>query len=117
MMAFFEYVYERPARKHFHWWHNWAVRSRLKPMAAKARMIKRRFENIVTYLRHRITNASSESINAKIQWVKSPLADFAVKPTSLPRSISTAAASTSCPPPTKKPECPQNLAPQVGFVL
>src|ERR1017187_4516363 len=27
-------------------------------------------ENIITYLRHRITNATSESINAKIQWVK-----------------------------------------------
>jgi transposase len=24
----------------------------------------------MTYLRHRITNAASESINAKIQWVK-----------------------------------------------
>ena len=35
-----------------------------------ARMLKRRFENIITYLRHRITNAASESINAKIQWVK-----------------------------------------------
>lgn len=31
-MALFYYVYERPARKHFRWWHNWAVRSRLKPM-------------------------------------------------------------------------------------
>lgn len=70
MMAFFEYFYERPARKHFRWWHNWAVRSRLKPMADKARMIKRRFENIVTYLRLRLTNAASESINSKIQWVK-----------------------------------------------
>jgi transposase len=70
MMAFFEYFYERPARKHFRWWHNWAVRSRLKPMADKARMIQRRFENIVTYLRLRITNATSESINSKIQWVK-----------------------------------------------
>ena len=70
MMAFFEYVYERPARKHFRWWLNWAVRSRLKPMAEKARMIRRRFENIVTYLHHRITNAASESINSKIQWVK-----------------------------------------------
>jgi len=27
-------------------------------------------ENIITYLRHRVTNAASESINAKIQWVK-----------------------------------------------
>ncbi len=31
-MALYEYVYERPARKHFRWWHGWAVRSRLKPM-------------------------------------------------------------------------------------
>lgn len=70
MMAFFGYVYERPARKHFRWWHSWAVRSRLKPMIEKARMIHRRFDNIVTYLKHRITNAASESINSKIQWVK-----------------------------------------------
>ncbi len=70
MMAFFAYFYERPARKHYRWWHNWAVRSRLRPMIDKARMIQRRFENIVTYLKHRITNAASESINSKIQWVK-----------------------------------------------
>ena len=69
-MAMFGYVYERPARKHFRWWYNWAVRSRLKPMIEVGRMLQRRFENIITYLRHRITNAASESINAKIQWVK-----------------------------------------------
>ena len=69
-MALYNYVYERPARKHFRWWHNWAVRSRLPPMIETARMLKRRFENIITYLRHPITNAASESINAKIQWVK-----------------------------------------------
>lgn len=69
-MALYNYVYERPARKHFRWWHGWAVRSRLQPMIEKARMLKRRFENIITYLRHPITNATSESINAKIQWVK-----------------------------------------------
>ena len=27
-------------------------------------------QNIATYIRHRITNAASESINSKIQWVK-----------------------------------------------
>jgi len=69
-MDLFSYIYERPARKHFRWWHNWAVRSRLPPMIETARMLKRRFENIITYLRHPITNALSESINAKIQWVK-----------------------------------------------
>jgi transposase len=69
-MSVYGYIYERPARKHFRWWHNWAVHSRLQPMIEVARMMKRRFENIITYLRHRITNAASESINAKIQWVK-----------------------------------------------
>lgn len=69
-MSLYGYTYERPARKHFRWWYNWAIRSRLKPMIEVAGMMKRRFENIITYLRHRITNAGSESINAKIQWVK-----------------------------------------------
>jgi transposase len=69
-MALYSYVYERPARKHFRWWYNWAARSRLQPIIEVARMMKRRFENIITYLRHHITNATSESINAKIQWVK-----------------------------------------------
>ena len=35
-----------------------------------AGMLKRRFENIFTYIRGRATNTSSESLNAKIQWVK-----------------------------------------------
>ena len=69
-MALYNYVYEKPARKHFQWWYNWAIHSRLEPMKEKARMLKRRFENIITYLRHQITNAASESLNAKIQWVK-----------------------------------------------
>ena len=69
-MDLYEYVYEKPARKHFDWWYKWAVRSRLQPIKSVATMLKRRFENIITYLRHRITNAASESLNAKIQWVK-----------------------------------------------
>jgi transposase len=69
-MSLYGYTYEVPARKHFTWWYNWAVRSRLTPMIQVARMLKRRFANIITYLKHPITNATSESINAKIQWVK-----------------------------------------------
>jgi transposase len=69
-MGVYSYIYEGPARKHFRWWYNWAIRSRLEPMKEVARMLKRRFENVITYLRHRITNATSESLNAKIQWVK-----------------------------------------------
>lgn len=41
------YVYERPEMNHFRWWHGWAVRSRLQPMIEVARMLKRRFENII----------------------------------------------------------------------
>ena len=39
-------------------------------MIEVARMLKQRFENIITYRGAAITNATSESINAKIQWVK-----------------------------------------------
>jgi transposase len=69
-MDLYDYVYEKPARKHFQWWYSWAVRSRLQPIKEAARMLKRRFKNIITYLKHQITNAASESLNAKIQWVK-----------------------------------------------
>ncbi len=33
-------------------------------------MMKRRFDNVITYVRQRITKVASESINSKIQWVK-----------------------------------------------
>jgi transposase len=71
-MALLECHYERPARKHFRWRHGWAVRSRFKPLVERgwAGLSQRRFAYRMTYLRHRITNAANESINAKIQWVK-----------------------------------------------
>ena len=69
-MGLYSYTYEAPARKYFQRWYQWAVRSRLAPMKEVAGMLKRRLDNILTYLKHRITNAASESINSKIQWVK-----------------------------------------------
>lgn len=69
-MILWDYRYEKPARKHFGWWYRWATHSRLKPMLETARMLKRRVDNILTYLKHGITNAASESLNSKIQWVK-----------------------------------------------
>ena len=69
-MALWDYRYEKPARKHFEWWYRWATHSRLKPMIQKAKMLKSRLRGVLTYLRHSITNATSESLNAKIQWVK-----------------------------------------------
>jgi transposase len=69
-MALWDYCYAAPARKHFAWWYRWATHSRLKPMIDKAKMLKSRLNNILTYLNTGLTNAVSESLNAKIQWVK-----------------------------------------------
>lgn len=69
-MRIFDYQSETWARKHFHWWYFWATHSRLEPIKKVAQMMKRRLNNILTYLHHRLTNAGSESINSKLQWVK-----------------------------------------------
>lgn len=69
-MVLWDYRYEGVARKHFAWWYRWATHSRLKPMIAKAKMLKSRLAGVLTYLKHGITNALRESLNAKIQWVK-----------------------------------------------
>ncbi|MDR7536295.1 MAG: transposase, partial [Armatimonadota bacterium] len=47
-----------------------ATHSRLQPVAEVAKLIRRHLPNILTYLRHRITNAGLEAVNAMIQWVK-----------------------------------------------
>lgn len=64
------YSYRKSAETFFSRWYGWAVRSRLPAMAKAARMMKERLPNILTYLKHRITNAMSESLNSKIQWIK-----------------------------------------------
>ncbi len=66
-----EYRYEKAARNFFKKWYFWATHSRLKPLADVAKMVKRHLDNILTYLKHRITNAVAEGINSKIQQIKS----------------------------------------------
>lgn len=41
-----------------------------------ARMLKRHLENLLTYLKHHITNAVTEGLNSKIQSVKSATGGF-----------------------------------------
>lgn len=65
-----DYSYVGAARTFFRRWYWWATHSRLAPMITVARMLKRHLENILTYLTHRITNAVTEGLNAKIQWIK-----------------------------------------------
>ena len=58
------------ARAFFARWYGWACRSRLAPMRYLAKTRRRHIDNILTYLTHRITNAVTEGLNAKIQWIK-----------------------------------------------
>jgi transposase len=70
VMTLWDYRYQTPARRFFRGWYCWATHSRLAPMIEKARMLKAHLPNLLTYLKHRITNATSEGLNAKIQWIK-----------------------------------------------
>jgi transposase len=71
-----EYRYAGNARKFFDRWYGWAARSRLKPIVKVAKMLKRHLNNILTYFRHRITNAMSEGFNSRIQSIKSQARGF-----------------------------------------
>ena len=51
-------------------------RSRLKPVIEVARMLKRHLKNLLTYLRHHITNAVTEGLNSKIQSLKAAARGF-----------------------------------------
>jgi transposase len=51
-------------------WYGWAIRSRLEPVKKVAAMVKRHLPNVLTYFKHRITNAGSEAINSVIQMLK-----------------------------------------------
>lgn len=67
---FWTYSYQASAEKFFQRWYWWATHSRLKPMADVAKLMKRHLPNILTYLRHLITNAMMEGFNSKIQSIK-----------------------------------------------
>jgi len=73
---FWEYRHESWARRFFKQWYGWISRSRLKPMIEVAQMLRRHLENLLTYLRHRITNAVTEGLNSKIQSIKSAARGF-----------------------------------------
>jgi len=76
LRGLWSYYSETWARKHFTNWYGWAIRSRLKPVKAVARMFRKYLDNILTYLKHRITNAVSEGVNSTIQTIKKMACGF-----------------------------------------
>jgi transposase len=73
---FWDYQEEGWARRFFKDWFGWVSRSRLKPVVEVAHMLKRHLENLLTYLKHHITNAVTEGLNSKIQSIKSNARGF-----------------------------------------
>ena len=70
------YVRRGWALKAWERWLGWAFRSRLEPMRKAARIIKKHLWGILNAVVQDVTNATSESLNARIQWVKKNACGF-----------------------------------------
>jgi transposase len=57
-------------------WIGWALRSRLEPMRRAARMVRQHLAGIVNAVTLQATNATAESLNAKIQSIKKNACGF-----------------------------------------
>jgi transposase len=64
------------ARRAWTKWISWAMRCRLEPMRRVAHMVKAHLWGILNAIVMRVTNASAESLNAKIQWIKNTACGF-----------------------------------------
>lgn len=73
---FWEYFSPPAAARFFDGWYRWAIRSRLEPMKKVARMLKSHLEGLLSYFRHRVTNAIAEGFNSRIQSIKSAARGF-----------------------------------------
>lgn len=69
-MSLWRYRTRGWARRAWLAWFSWAIRSRLEPIRHVAAMIKRHLNGILNAIVLGVTNARSEGINAKIQWIK-----------------------------------------------
>ncbi len=73
---FWGYQGEGWARRFFKGWYGWVSRSRLRPLVEVGQMLKRHLDNLLTYLKHHITNAVTEGLNSKIQNIKAAARGF-----------------------------------------
>lgn len=64
------------AEVYFRTWYSWSTRSKLPPIVKVATMLKRHLDGILAYITHRITNATSEGFNSRIQSIKSAARGF-----------------------------------------
>lgn len=73
---FWEFATRQGAGSFFAQWHQRVKVSALEAMKKKARMLHEHLNALLNYSRHRITNATSEGFNSKIQIIKSAARGF-----------------------------------------
>lgn len=73
---FWEYDKAGWAKRFFDHWYGWAIRSRLDPIKKVATMLKKHLHGLLSYFRHRVTNAVNEGFNSRIQAIKSSARGF-----------------------------------------
>jgi transposase len=76
LRPFWDYTYPKRAETFFNKWYYWATHSRLGPVVTAAKTLKNHLPNILTFFKHRITNAVAEGLNSKIQMVKQMACGF-----------------------------------------
>ena len=65
-----DYVYEGAAVRFWEQWYNRAIRSRIEPLKAFARKLKKRLPGILSHCRHPLNTSVLEGINNKIKVIK-----------------------------------------------
>ena len=69
-MMLWGYVKRGWAERMWKQWCGWALRSRLEPIKRVARMIQAHWEGVLNAATRNVTNALSEGLNSRIQWIK-----------------------------------------------
>jgi transposase len=75
-MGLWGYVSRGWAERMWERWYSWAIRSRLEPVKRVARMIQKHWDGVINAATTDVTNARSEGINSKIQWIKRQACGF-----------------------------------------
>jgi transposase len=69
-MSLWGYMQRGWAERMWGRWYTWAIRCRLQPIQKVARMIRNHWEGVMNAATSNVTNAASEGMNSRIQWIK-----------------------------------------------
>ena len=67
---FWAYTSESWAEKFFAAWYRSAIHTNMAPLKKVARILKKHLPGLLAYVRHKITNATAEGLNSKIQTIR-----------------------------------------------